>query len=149
MIWAALYAYFHLLAAGLAAGLLLVEYWWLAGPIDRRLARFLGLADLAYLLALIAAAATGIARISFGRGADAYLGNHLFLLKLLLLAVVMVVAMLPTRQYVAWVREARSARSFAPLSRDLERVRAAVALELGLLALAPLPAVLVSYGFGF
>ena len=35
MIWRALFTYLHLLAAGLAAGLLLGQHWLLKRPVDR------------------------------------------------------------------------------------------------------------------
>lgn len=146
---AALFAYLHLLAAGLGAGMLLVEHWLLRRPVDRTQARLLGLADLTWLLALIGSVATGVARVNqFGLGAGYYLSNHLFLLKLGVLVLLVVAAMLPTWQYIRWNREARQARSFAPLTREVERVRAVVSLELGLIALVPFLAVLAGRGYG-
>jgi len=146
---AVLFAYLHLLSAGLAAGMLLVEHWLLRRPVDRLQARLLGVADLTWLLGLIGSIATGVARGNyFGHGTAYYLANHLFLLKLGVLAVVVVAAPLPTRQFIRWNREARLAPAFAPLTRDLERVRAVISLELGLVALLPLLSVLVGRGYG-
>jgi uncharacterized membrane protein len=54
-----------------------------------------------------------------------------------------------TRAIVRWNGEARSAASFAPALSELELLRATVALEVGLFALLPLPAVLLSRGAGF
>lgn len=149
MIVSALFAYLHLLSAGLAAGMLLVEHWLLRRPVDRVQARLLGFADLTWLLGLIGAVATGIARVNhFGHGAGYYLANHLFLLKLGVLGVVVIAALLPTRQFIRWNREARLAPAFAPLSREVDRVRAVVSLELGLIALLPFLSVLAARGYG-
>ena len=149
MIWPAVFAYLHLLAAGLAAAMLLVEYWLLKRPVDRIQARLLGAADLTWLLALIAALATGLARAGhFGLGPGYYLSNHLFLLKLGVFGVLAATAIAATLQFVRWNREARNAPVFAPLTREVERVRAVIALELGLFVLLPFLSVLAGRGFG-
>jgi putative membrane protein len=58
------------------------------------------------------------------------------------------VAVAPTLQYIRWNREARSAPAFAPLTREVDRVRGAITLALGLWLLLPLIAVLVARGYG-
>jgi putative membrane protein len=148
MIWTALFAYAHLLAAGIAGALLVAENWLLARPLDRRQLQLLARADLGYLLAVIAVVATGMARASFGAGLRHYLANPLFLLKLGIAAAWILAALVAAGQIAAWTREARPAPTFAPLSRDLERLRVLLALQVGLLALLPLPAALVARGFG-
>ena len=146
---AALFAWLHLIAAGLAAGLLLSEYWLCRRTPDRLQVRLLGMVDLGYFLALIGSLATGLARLLyFGQGTAYYLANRLFWLKIALLAVVALVALFPTLQYIRWNREARSAPSFAPLTRELERVRGSLALQLGLMLLLSLLAILVARGHG-
>jgi len=145
----AVFAWLHLLAAGAAAGLLVAGHWLLKRPLDRLQARLLGLADLGWLLALIATLATGLARLPyFSRGPAQYLDNHLFLLKLGLTALLFVVAASVTRRVVAWGRAARSGRGFAPTSVELDQVRAALTLELGLVAVVTFLAVLVARGYG-
>lgn len=145
MIWAALFTYLHLLAAGLMAGLLLAQHWLLKRPVDRQQVTLLGALGLGQLLAAIASLATGSAlAASFGAGLDAYLGSAMFLLKMGLFLLLAAVSGLPLLQYVQWSREFRQKGRFAPLGREVERVRAALSLMLGLLALLPLPAVLLS-----
>jgi putative membrane protein len=149
VIWRALFAYLHLLAAGLTAALVIGQYWMLKRPVDRVQASLLGTLGLGQLLAGIAVIATGTALASsFGMGSGYYLGHPLFLLKMGIFAVLALVSFLPLRQYVRWTREARRRPAFLPLSREVERVRAALSLMIGLLALLPLPAVLVARGFG-
>lgn len=146
---AAIFAWLHFLAIGVGAGLLLAEHWLCRRMPDRPQARLLGQVDLAYQLALIATLATGLARaIYFGQDAAFYLSNRLFWLKIAIFGLVVVVAVAPTLQYIRWNREARSAPTFAPLTRDVERVRGSIAFGLGLWLILPLTAVLVARGYG-
>ena len=146
---AALFAWLHLIAVGLAAGLLLSEYWLCRRIPDRLQVRLLGTVDLGYFLALIGSLATGLARgLYFGQDTAYYLANRLFWLKITLFVGIGLVALFPTRQYIRWNREARTAPAFAPLTRELERVRGCLALQLGLMLLLPLLAILVAEGYG-
>ena len=146
---AALFAWLHLLAAGIGAGLLMTEYWMCRRTPDRTQARLLGTVDLGYQLALIASLATGLARaIYYGQAADYYIANRLFWLKIAIFLAIVLVAVAPTLQYIRWNREARSAPTFAPLTRDLERVRASISLGLGLWLVLPLIGILVARGYG-
>jgi len=146
---AALFAWLHLLAAGIAAGLLLTEYWLCRRMPDRTQARLLGTVDLGYQLALIASLATGLARaLYYGQAADYYLANRLFWLKIAIFLAIVLVAIAPTLQYIRWNREARTAPTFAPLTRDLDRVRASISLGLGLWLVLPLIGILVARGYG-
>ncbi len=146
---AALFAWLHLLAFGLAAGLLLTEYWMCRRMPDRTQARMLGTVDLGYWLAWIATLATGLTRaLYYGQDAAYYFANRLFWLKITIFLAVALVALTPTLQYVRWNREARTAPSFAPLTREVERVRASIALGLGLWLILPLLGILVARGYG-
>jgi len=146
---AAVFAWLHFLAAGVGAGLLLVEYWVCRRIPDRLQARLLGQIDLGYQLALIAGLATGLARaLYYGQDTDYYLANRLFWLKIAIFLAIVLAALGPTLQYIRWSREARAAPTFAPLTRDIERVRASISLGLGLWLILPLIAVLVARGYG-
>jgi len=146
---AAVFAWLHFLAIGVGAGLLLAEHWLCRRMPDRTQARLLGQVDLAYQLALIATLATGLARaIYFGQDAAFYLSNRLFWLKIAIFGLIVVVAVAPTLQYIRWNREARSAPTLAPLTREIERVRGSIAFGLGLWLILPLIGVLVARGYG-
>lgn len=146
---AAVFAWLHFLAIGVGAGLLLTEHWLCRRMPDRTQARLLGQVDLAYQLALIATLATGLARaIYFGQDAAFYLSNRLFWLKIAIFGLIVVVAVAPTLQYIRWNREARGAPTFAPLTREVERVRGSIAFGLGLWLILPLIGVLVARGYG-
>lgn len=146
---AAVFAWLHFLAIGVGAGLLLAEHWLSRRMPDRTQARLLGQVDLGYQLALIATLATGLARaIYFGQDVAFYLSNRLFWMKIAIFGLIVVVAVAPTLQYIRWNREARSAPTFAPLTRDIERVRGSIAFGLGLWLILPLIGVLIARGYG-
>jgi putative membrane protein len=146
---AAGFAWLHLASIGLGAGLLLTEHWLCRRVPDRLQVKLLGQVDLGYQLALIGSLATGLARaLYYGQEAEVYLSNRLFWLKIAVFVAIAVIAIGPTLQYIRWNREARSAPAFAPLTRDVERVRAAIALGLGLWLILPLIAILVARGYG-
>jgi putative membrane protein len=146
---AALFAWLHLLAIGVGAGLLLAEYWLCRRPLDRLQVRLLGQVDVGYQLALIGSLATGLGRaLYFGQAAEVYLSNRLFWLKIAIFAMIAIIAIAPSLQYIRWNREARSAPAFAPLTREVERVRSSIALGLGLWLILPLIGILVARGYG-
>jgi len=143
------FAWLHLVAVGLAAGLLLSEYWLCRRIPDRLQVRLLGTVHLGYFLALIGSLATGLARVLFfGQETAYYLTNRLFWLKIALFLAIGLLALFPTLQFIRWNREARTAPAFAPLTRELERVRASLALQLGLMLLLPLTSILIARGYG-
>ncbi len=146
---AAVFAWLHLIAVGLAVGLLLSEYWLCLRIPDRLQVRLLGTADLGYFLALTGSVATGLARVLFfGQDTAYYIANRLFWLKIVIFIAIGLIALIPTRQYIRWNREARTAPAFAPLTRELERVRGSLVLQLGLMLLLPLLSILVAGGHG-
>jgi len=145
---AAVFAWLHLLAIGVGAGMLLTEYWLCRRMPDRIQVRLLGQVDMGYQLALIGSLATGLARaLYYGQDVQYYLANRLFWLKIAIFFMIVVVAIAPTLQYIRWNREARTAPTFTPLERDVERARASIALGLGLWLILPLIAILVARGY--
>ncbi len=146
---AAVFAWLHLVAAGLAAGLLLSEYWLCRRTPDRLQVRLLGTVDLGYFLALIASLATGLARmLFFAQDTSYYLANRLFWLKIAIYVAIVLIALFPTLQFIRWNREARTAPAFAPLTRELGQVRGSQVLQLGLMLMLPLISVLVARRYG-
>jgi putative membrane protein len=146
---AAVFAWLHLLAIGVGAGLLLTEYWLCRRMPDRIQVRLLGQVDMGYQLALIGSLATGLARaLYYGQDVPFYLANRLFWLKIAIFFMIVVVAIAPTLQYIRWNREARTAPTFTPLERDVERLRASIALGFGLWLILPLIGILVARGYG-
>ncbi len=72
----------------------------------------------------------------------------MFWLKIIVFVVIGLVALAPTLQYLRWNREARTLPVFAPLTREVDRVRAGIAFGLGLWLILPLLAILVARGYG-
>lgn len=72
----------------------------------------------------------------------------MFWLKIALFVAIGLIALFPTLQFIRWNREARTASTFAPLTRELERVWGSPALQLGLMLLLSLLAILVARGHG-
>ena len=146
---AAILAWLHLSTAGLAFGLLLAEHWLCRRPLDRPQLRLLVAADLSYFLALIGVLTTGLAwLLAADPEPGLHVSNRLFLLKITIFVGIGLAAFTANRQFLRWNRESRSAPVFAPLTREVDRIRALIALELALWLLAPLPAVMVASGFG-
>lgn len=146
---AALFAWLHLAAAGVAAALLMTEYWLCRRIPDRLQAKLLGMVDLGYVLALIASLATGLARaLYYGQNAGYYLANRLFWLKIAVFLLISAAAIAPSIQYVRWNRQAGAMPAFAALTQEVERVRANIAFGLGLWLIAPLLGILVARGYG-
>ena len=146
---AAVFAWLHLTTAGLAFGLLLAEHWLCRRPLDRPQLRLLVAADLSYLLAMIGVLTTGLAWLwAAGPEPADYLANRLFLLKLTLFVGIGLAAVTANRQYLRWNRESRAAPVFAPLTRETDRIRALIALQLALWLLLPLAATMVARGPG-
>ena len=146
---AALFAWLHLLAIGVGAGLLLTEHWLCRRMPDRLQVKILGQVDLGYQLALIGSLATGLGRaLYFGQVPEYYLANRLFWLKIAIFVMIAIVAIAPSLQYIRWNREARTAPTFAPLTREIDRVRSSIALGLGLWLILPLIGILVARGYG-
>lgn len=150
MLWDAILAYLHLLSAGAAAAFKVTEHWLLARPPDRLQVRLLGQVRLGYLLGITSVLATGLVNLEAWRVAPVVpAGTSLLGLKVGLFVLLVLLAVPTTRTVVRWNREARSAPAFAPSLRDLEALRATISLEIGLLALLPLPAVMLSPGAGY
>ncbi len=147
---AAFFAWLHFLAIGVAAGLLLAEYWLCRRMPDRTQARLLGTVDLGYQFALIVSLATGLARaIYYGQDVAYYLANRLFWLKIAIFAGHWCRGRRARRFNTSGGTGRRAAhRSFAPLTREFERVRGSIALGLGLWLILPLIAILVARGYG-
>ncbi len=146
---AVLFAWMHLLAAGIAAGLLMTEYWLCRRLPDRAQVRLLGAVDMSYWLALIGSLATGLALgLFYAQDPAFYAANRLFWLKIIIFMAIGLLAVAPSFQYLRWNREARTVPTFAPLTREFERVRTSVAFGLGLWLVLPLLSVLVARGFG-
>jgi putative membrane protein len=142
-------SYLHYSAMFLVFGFLTVEVMLVREPVDARAAVLLRRSDLWYVGSAIATLATGIARLALGaKGMAFYTGNPVFRLKLGLFVAVLLVSVLPTRQFMRWRVQAAADPRFCAADDERRRIRRLVMVELHLLAFVPLAAVLMARGIG-
>ena len=145
----ALLSYVHFSAMFLVFGFLTVEVMLVREPVDARVAVLLGRSDAWYVGSAIATLVTGIIRLSYGaKGMAFYIGNPVFWLKLALFVAVLLVSVLPTRQFVRWRSQVAADPQFSAADDERRRIRRLVMIELHLLAFVPLAAVLMARGIG-
>lgn len=145
----ALLAYCHFAAILALAALLAVELTLCtrdAGPADLlRLRRIDGLYGMSAMLVL----ATGVMRLVWGaKGVSFYTGNPVFHTKLGLFVIVGLISIYPTVQFLRWSKFMKANPRQMPDVGAIDKVRTALLAQLGLLAMIPLAAVLMSRGVG-
>lgn len=95
------------------------------------------------------ALAAGLLRIFLGaKGADYYLVNSLFWIKMALFAGLGAVSVLPTIRYIVWRRASRADDAFMPAADEVAAVRRWLWIEAGLFGLIPIAAAGMARGFG-
>ena len=105
--------------------------------------------DLAYGIAAGVALAVGAARVVWGlRGADYYLGNPVFWLKIVLFVAIGLISVAPTLTYLRWRRAARTDGRL-PQPGELAPVRRWIHLQLGLFVGLPMLAAMMARGVGY
>jgi putative membrane protein len=105
--------------------------------------------DLLYLIAAIAALASGALRLLVtGKGAGFYLSNPVFYIKLALFLAVGLVSISPTMQFLRWRRALNAGEQPVLRTDDIRAARRYIGLELALLAFIPFTAVLMARGIG-
>jgi putative membrane protein len=119
-----LLASFHHLAVFSLAAILSAEIFLTLGPIDDRMALRLARVDAWFGIMAALALGAGLMRLAFGaKGADYYLANTFFWLKMALFAAVAVISIAPTFSYLVWRRRVRADASFRPPAREIARLR--------------------------
>src|SRR5271157_2561502 len=100
-----LLASFHHLAVFSFAGMLSAEIFLTAGTIDDRLALRLARVDAWFGIMAAIALGAGLLRVFFGaKGAEYYVGNTFFWLKMALFAAVALISVAPTFSFIVWRR---------------------------------------------
>lgn len=139
----------HHLAAFAVVAALAVELALLRGPVDAAVARRLVRTDAVYGIAAAIVVAAGVLRaVYFEKGSDYYQHALPFLLKLALFALAGLVSIAPTRQFLAWRRQARQGLAPAADAGTLRRLRGLVHVELVALAGVIACAALAARGVG-
>jgi len=91
----------------------------------------------------------GFSRVFLGaKGALFYLGNPMFWAKIVAIAAVGALSVIPTRQLIEWSRAARADAAFVPPADAMRRVRRFIAGELAVFPLILIFAAAMARGFG-
>ncbi len=99
----AIVAYFHYLGLMLSFGALIVEFLYFKKDITVKEAKIVGIADGVYGIAITTVLITGILRVMyFGKGAEYYLNNNFFWIKIALFIVVGLLSLYPTITFILW-----------------------------------------------
>ena len=145
----ALFAFLHHVAAFTLVGALAVELALIRGELTVRTARTLRLADLVYGVSAGAVLTVGLLRVFvFEKGAGYYFHSVPFIAKLSLFAIVGLLSIYPTLQFLSW--RAAVKRGAVPVvdPARLRAIRAVVHWEIvGLIALV-FCAALMARGIG-
>ena len=146
----ALAAFLHHVAAFGIVAALVAEFALLRNVLSVASARQLRLADLAYGAAAGVVLVVGFFRVFyFDKGAAYYFHSAPFIAKVTLFAIVGLVSIYPTIEFLAWGKDLKQGRIPQVPERKLRAIRAIVAWELaGLLGMI-LCAALMARGIGF
>lgn len=142
-------AYLHHLGIGLLIVCLAMETALVrtapnATVIDR-LARIDSGTGFAAALILFA----GAGRVMYGlKGAEFYIGNHMFWTKMTMFALAALASIPVTIQILKWRKAAVADPGFQPEPKMLRRVQRHIQMEWGIILIIPLAAVLMARGFG-
>jgi putative membrane protein len=138
----------HLAVFGLVA-ILACEIALTARGVDAAATGRIARVDAWFGIAAAAVVAAGVARVFLGdKGAAYYGANSLFWAKMAVFALVGMLSILPTLQFLRWRREGRADPAFRPDPRALASVRRFLFIEAALVALLPILAAGMARGFG-
>lgn len=142
-------AILHHLAAFALTALLVAELVLLRGRLDGDAIRRFGIIDAMYGASAGVVVVAGIARLLFGAvPVDFYLGNAFFWIKMVSLAAVAAISVLPTIHGIRWRRVLGTDPSYIPPGSEIGRVRRALSVQLVVLPLIPISAALMARGIG-
>ncbi len=142
-------SYLHFVFALILAGALAAELFILRLPVDGRVARLLLRIDLYYGVSAVGVILAGVARVVWGaRGYEFYMAQPLFWAKMAAFVIIGLISIIPTRQFMRWLKEANTTSQFAASDADVARIRRLVMVEVHLLALVPLFAAFMARGIG-
>lgn len=148
-VWSAIIASLHYLSIMGIAATLTLEVMTLKGPVSQAAIARLARVDMFYGISAALVLATGLARVFwFGKGADFYLHNVLFHIKLTIFFSVALWSILPTLRFIRWNVAAKTSGAL-PTAAQFNSMRKVVFSELHLLALLPILAAFMARGFGF
>jgi putative membrane protein len=145
----AVFAFLHHVAAFLLASALAVEFALLKDELTVRTARMVLLADSVFGASAGAVLIVGFLRVFyFEKGAAYYFHSVPFIAKLSLFAVIGLLSIYPTRQFLSWRRDLKRGALPVVESAKLRAIRTIIHFELAGLVVLVLCAALMARGVG-
>ena len=142
-----LFAFVHHVAAFALVAALTAEFVVLRGDLTVQRARQVLAADLAFGVSASAILVVGFLRVFyFEKGASYYFHSVPFILKLTLFAIVGLLSIYPTVEFLSWRKQVKEGRAPVISERKLRSVRAVIHWELIAIALLILCAALMARG---
>jgi putative membrane protein len=139
----------HHLCVFTLAGLLVAEVVLLRPGLTPDRLNQLGRVDLAYGIMAGLVVVVGVIRVNFGdKGADYYIHNWAFWLKMAAFIAVGLLSLPPTLQILRWRGRLKSEPGFTPDAAQVARIRAFFAGEIVAFALIPIFAAAMARGYG-
>ena len=143
--WYSVISYFHILAILVMFSSLVMELTVLKKEMNRKEADILVKADLFFGIFAGLTAVFGLLRMFYyGKGADYYLMNPLFIIKLSAFILVGLLSIYPTVTFLK-IRKNTEGKIFI---KPYKKIKLIILSELIMLLILPLLAVLVANGFG-
>lgn len=146
----ALLAFLHHGAAFVVFGALTAELVLIKGEVTLASARSILRLDAAYGLSAAVLISVGFLRVFYTeKGASYYFHSAPFIVKLALFAIIGLISIYPTRQFIAWRKTVRQRQ--APVLDEVKRrsMRTIIHVELTLLLVIMLCAALMARGIGY
>lgn len=146
----ALLAFLHHAAAFVIFGVLTAELVLLKSELTLTSARSLLRIDAAYGMSAITLIIVGFARVFYTeKGAAYYFHSAPFIAKISLFAIVGLISIYPTRQFLSWRNTVRQQQTPALEDSKRRSIRKAIHFELTLLLIIMLCAALMARGIGY
>jgi len=143
-------AFLHHLAAFALVAALAVEFILIRGEINLRTARKLQLVDMAFGMSSGVVLVVGLLRVFyFEKGASYYFHSAPFIAKLSLFAIVGLLSIYPTREFVSWAKSLKQGQMPTVAERKIASIRSVIHWELAGVVLILLCAALMAKGVGY
>jgi putative membrane protein len=145
MVIDAVLALVHFLGIGALVAVLAVQTALLRDAPTPAVIERLNKIDMGLGLAAVAILLAGAGRVVWGlKGADYYMGNPVFWVKIALFFAAGLASVPPTLAFISWRKGLKASSGFRPKPEALARVRTFIKLEWLLLVLIPLAAILMA-----
>ncbi len=141
--------YLHILAVMVLMGTLITEHILLKPAMTKEQIKSLAITDMIFGISAGIVLLTGLLRWFFyGKGADYYLHNHLFHIKLTLFVIVGILSIFPTKKILKWRKQVKNDGVPDMTKEAVKKQLMIIRIELLLVSIIPLLAVMVARGYG-